>query len=156
MIKLFFNKNTFVNLFFTVVLFGCASQSHQVINAYKHGDENMSCDAIQNEIARAEIIIESVVKDKSNISGAEVIDTVLWGPFSAVARNQNYKAALEAANKRLERLKILKNNKCIDTESDTIETKNKTSKQFKQLKAMYEAGDLTKSEYDIALEKLLN
>ena len=68
------NKNIIIFFILTVILVGCAgSAQHKVISAYSAGDENLSCQDIQGEIIRAQVIIDEVNSDKSGISGADVI-----------------------------------------------------------------------------------
>lgn len=151
------NKNIIIFFILTIIFAGCAgSASHKVISAYSAGDENLSCQDIQGEIIRAQVIIDEVNSDKSGISGADVVDGLLYFPFNLIAKNQNYKNALQAADKRIERLVELQKEKgCQNTVAETEEKKSQISSELKQLREMYEAGDLTKEEFNKAKNKLL-
>ena len=151
-------KNYLIYLFISIVLFGCAgSAQHDVISANRAGDENLTCQQIQAEMVRAQVVIHEVNADKSGISGADVVDGLLWFPFNLIAKQQNYKNALQAADKRIERLYALQKDKDCQTDSaETEQKKSKISAELRQLKEMYEAGDLTKEEYNKAKNKLLN
>ena len=140
-----------------IVLAGCAgSAGHKVVSAYKAGDESLSCQAIQGEIIRAQVVIDEVNSDKSGISGADVVDGLLYFPFNLIAKSQNYKNALQAADKRIERLvKLQKEKECQTNSTETNEKKSKISQELKQLRDMYDAGDLTKEEFNAAKNKLL-
>ena len=151
-------QNTIAYLLISIILASCAgSAQHDVVSAYRAGDESMSCQEIQSEIVRAQVSIDEVNDDKSGISGADVVDGLLWFPFNLIAKSQNYKNALAAADKRIERLTVLQKEKnCQSSVAETQEKKNKISTELKQLKEMYDAGDLTKEEFDKAKNKLLN
>ena len=96
---MFIIKN--LTIIFLLLLFGCADKSHTVINTYNPGDNNLTCAEIQNEVIKAELIIDAVKKDKKSISGAEVLDAVMWGFIPAITKGQNHKKAVEAANAEL-------------------------------------------------------
>ena len=73
-------------------LIGCAgSASHDVVSAYQAGDTSLSCGEIDQEIIRAQVVIEEVNEDKSGLSGPDVIDGLLYFPFNLAAKSQNYK-----------------------------------------------------------------
>lgn len=151
------NKNIIIFFILTLILVGCAgSAQHKVVSAYSAGDENLSCQDIQGEIIRAQVIIDEVNSDKSGISGADVVDGLLYFPFNLIAKNQNYKNALQAADKRIERLVELQKEKgCQNSVAETEEKKSQISSELKQLREMYDAGDLTKEEFNKAKNKLL-
>jgi len=99
-------------MFALIFVYACAgSASHKVLTAYEQGDADMDCVQLDTEIARAQEVIDTVNVDKSDISGKDVIDGVLWFPFNLIAKSQNYNSALEAADKRIERLSGLKTEK---------------------------------------------
>ena len=94
------------------VISGCAgSANHKILTAYEAGDVELSCSDIDSELTRAQDVINSVNKDKSDVNGADVVDAVLWFPFNLIAKSANYKDALEAADKRIARLTELKREK---------------------------------------------
>ena len=134
------NKNIIISLILTIVLVGCAgSAQHKVVSAYNAGDENLSCQDIQGEIIRAQVVIDEVNSDKSGISGADVVDGLLYFPFNLIAKSQNYKNALQAADKRIERLVVLQREKdCQTSVTEIEEKKSQISSELKQLKEMYD------------------
>ena len=139
------------------LLIGCAgSASHDVVSAYQAGDTNLSCGEIDQEIVRAQVVIEEVNEDKSGLSGPDVIDGLLYFPFNLAAKSQNYKNSLSAADKRIERLENLKDEKgCKDTSQEMAKTKSSLSQELKELTKMYKSGDLSKIEFEKAKNKLL-
>ena len=151
---MFIIKN--LTIIFLLLLFGCADKSHTVINTYNPGDNNLTCAEIQNEVIKAELIIDAVKKDKESISGAEVLDAVMWGFIPAITKGQNHKKAVEAANARIERLEILKEKMQCASSNANNNKKNQIEKRLKQLQSMYDAGDLSKEEYEIAVDKLFD
>ena len=148
------------NIFYIIsllILFGCAgSATHDVVSAYQSKDSSLTCSEIDKEIVRAQVIIDGVNEDKSGISGADIMDGLLYFPFNMIAKSQNYKNALQAADKRIERLVELQKEKgCQNSVAETEEKKSQISSELKQLKEMYDAGDLTKEEFNKAKNKLL-
>ena len=74
------------NLFYIIsllVLFSCAgSATHDVVSAYQSKDRSLTCLEIDKEIVRAQVIIDGVNEDKSGISGADIMDGLLYFPFT--------------------------------------------------------------------------
>ena len=138
-------------------LFGCAgSATHDVVSAYQSKDRTLTCSEIDKEIVRAQVIIDGINEDKSGISGADIMDGLLYFPFNMIAKSQNYKNSLSAADKRIERLENLKDEKgCKDTSQEMAKTKSSLSQELKELTKMYKSGDLSKIEFEKAKNKLL-
>ena len=97
-----------------LLLTGCAnSASHEVITQTKLSDNGLSCSQIRMEIKKAESIIDSVNQDKADMTGADVVDGLLWFPFNMIAKQANYSDAVKAANARIDYLNSLaQENKC--------------------------------------------
>ena len=115
----------------------------------------MACVDIEREIAQTQSIIDEVNKDKDDISGADVIDGVLWFPFNLIAKSQNYNDALQAADKRIARLNEMKKEKdCANDANAVAQTQNLTN-QLSELNRQYKDGSLTEEEYKLAKAKLL-
>ncbi|HUP94151.1 MAG TPA: hypothetical protein VM164_04530 [Burkholderiales bacterium] len=90
-------------------LSGCAgSANHPILSAHEAEDDKISCSNVDGQILKAQAVIDGVNKDKSDVTGADVIDTLLWFPFNLIAKSINYKDALEAADRRIARLQELK------------------------------------------------
>ena len=149
-------KNIF-HIIFLLILFSCAgSATHDVVSAYQSKDRSLTCSEIDKEIVRAQVIIDGVNEDKSGISGADIMDGLLYFPFNMIAKSQNYKNSLSAADKRIERLENLKDEKgCKDTSQEMAKTKSSLSQELKELTKMYKSGDLSKIEFEKAKNKLL-
>ena len=91
---------------------GCAgSASHKVVTANQADDPSLTCHEIDNEIRKAQSIIDEVNKDKEDLSGKDVVDGILWFPFNLIAKHENYSSALEAADRRIEKLNGIKKEK---------------------------------------------
>ena len=142
---------------YLIILFGCAgSATHDVVSAYQSKDSALTCSEIDKEIVLAQVIIDGINEDKSGISGADIMDGLLYFPFNMIAKNQNYKNSLSAADKRIERLENLKIDKdCKETSKEIIKIKTSLSQELKELTKMYKSGDLTKIEFEKAKNKLL-
>ena len=140
-----------------IILFGCAgSATHDVVSAYQSKDSALTCSEIDKEIVLAQVIIDGINEDKSGISGADIMDGLLYFPFNMIAKSQNYKNSLSAADKRIERLENLKIDKdCKETSKEIIKIKTSLSQELKELTKMYKSGDLTKIEFEKAKNKLL-
>lgn len=81
---------------------GCAgSANHEVISPYRAGDETLTCVQLDAEITRTQAIIDGVSQDNADLGGADVIDGLLFFPFNPIAKSGNYKAAVDAAGKRI-------------------------------------------------------
>ena len=92
-----------------VFLSGCAgSASHPILSAHEAEDDKMSCSTVDAQILKAQAVIDGVNKDRSDVTGADVVDTLLWFPFNLIAKSINYRDALEAADRRIARLQELK------------------------------------------------
>ena len=69
-----------------LLLINCAgSATHDVVSAHKAGDTDLTCKELDQEIVRAQVIIDGVEKDKSGMSGADILDGLLWFPFNLIA-----------------------------------------------------------------------
>jgi hypothetical protein len=91
------------------LLSGCAgSASHTVLSVHEAEDDKLSCGSVDAQIVKAQAVIDGVNKDKSDVTGADVVDGLLWFPFNLIAKSINYKDALEAADRRIARLQELK------------------------------------------------
>ena len=148
------------NFFYIIsllVLVSCAgSATHDVVSAYQSKDGSLTCSEIDKEIVRAQVIIDGVNEDKLGISGADIMDGLLYFPFNMIAKSQNYKNSLSAADKRIERLENLKKDKnCKETSQEMAKTKSSLTQELKELTKMYKSGDLSKKEYEKAKNKLL-
>jgi len=140
-------------------LTGCAgSASHKVVSANQSGDTDLSCKSIETELVKTQIIIDDVNKDKEDISGADVVDGILWFPFNLIAKNSNYNSAIEAADRRIDKLQELKkDNNCSTQDSTEITVEaNKLSDELKKLASLHKDGLLSNEEYTDAKQKVLD
>ncbi len=113
-------KNLFLYTFYIIFLNGCAgSANHRVLSSHESGDDALSCTQIEDEILVAQAIIDEVNQDKEDVSGAYVVDGLLYFPFNIIAKSNNYNKAIEAADNRIENLQTLKKEKHCNTESTT-------------------------------------
>mgnify|MGYP001242459439 CR=1 FL=1 len=140
-----------------LLLINCAgSAQHEVVSAHKAGDTDLTCKQLDNEIVRAQVIIDGVEKDKSGVSGADILDGLLWFPFNLIAKSQNYKNSLNAADRRIERVEQLKVDKGCAAETEAIQAKTEDlTQKLLDLNQLYKDGGLTKKEYTKAKKKLL-
>ena len=153
------SKNFIIVTFYVGILTGCAgSATHQVVSAYQASDDVLSCSDIDSEIIKTQAVIDAINKDKEDISGADVVDTVLWFPFNLLAKSQNYQESLNAADRRIARLHELRKERgCYSTlGSKQKHTTSLLSQELNELNKLYKSGALTKEEYKVAKQKVLN
>lgn len=148
---------TVVAFSFCTFLFGCAgSATHKVVSAHDANDDALSCKQIDAEMVRAQVIIDGVNADKADLNGADWVDGILWFPFNLIAKNSNYKDALEAADKRIERLSGLKKEKnCQATSTEVAQYSASLATEMDKLNALYKDDSISAQEYQLAKAKLL-
>lgn len=143
-------------IFSLVALTGCAgSANHKVVQTNPATDQALSCQQADAEIARAQAIINEVNDDKADISGADVMDGILYFPFNLIVKNSNYSNALTAANQRIISLKEIKNQKdCTDGALHQVADNTLTSR-MSELNKMHSEGLISEEEYKSMKLKLL-
>ena len=142
----------------TAFLVGCAgSANHQVLTANQAGDTMLSCHQLDAEIVRAQVVIDGVNQDKNDLSGADIIDGILWFPFNLIAKSSNYSSALKAADERIARLEQVKLDKSCGgmTKEQQSVAADEIITQLTELSAMHRNGDLTTDEYNAAKRQVL-
>jgi len=91
-----------------VSLVGCAgSAGHPVQDPYKVAGGSVACDRLALDLSRSQGIIDTVQADRADINGADVVDTILWFPFSLIAKDINYNSATEAAQANITAIREL-------------------------------------------------
>lgn len=152
------NNKNLITLSLIAILTACAgSASHKVVMTDQVKDQNLTCRQIDDEVARAQAIINGVNDDKNDVSGSDVMDGLLYFPFNLIAKNSNYNNALTAANQRIISLKTLKQEKkCpVDKENPVIASSSDLENKIKSLNKMYEEKLITEEEYKAAKLKIL-
>ncbi|MES9898230.1 MAG: SHOCT domain-containing protein [Sedimenticola sp.] len=151
--------NLIIAAFSVAILSGCAgSANHKVLSAHEAEDTTLTCDKIDNEIIKAQVVIDGVNKDKDDLSGADVVDGILWFPFNLIAKSQNYDSAINAADRRIDNLQKLQNgNGCVVASKETHKANAlKLSGELDKLNQLYKEGALTDDEYKTAKKKVLD
>jgi hypothetical protein len=135
-------------ILFPVMLTGCAgSATHKVVKTDPAADQALSCQQADDEIARSQAIINGVNEDKDDVSGADVVDGILYFPFNLIAKNSNYSNALTAANQRITSLKQLKTEKnCVDDGNLEV-TSAALKTKIEELDKMYADKQISEQEY---------
>ena len=141
-----------------LLLAGCAgSASHEILTENKAGDDRLNCEQLDSEIVKAQVVIDGVKQDQNDVSGKDVVDGVLWFPFNLIAKNDNYKNSLDAADKRIARLSDVKKEKgCTGSASAVKKKTDDALEKIGKLNALYKDGALTKEEYMSSKKKLLD
>ena len=145
-------------LLIIVSLSGCAgSATHKVVTANTANDPKLTCEDLKQEIIKTQAIIDGVNKDKEDISGADVIDGLLYFPFNLVAKDSNYNKALEAADKRIATCRELQKEKgCEENVALTNEIANDLANRMLALKELHEMGVIDDKEYERSRTELLD
>lgn len=95
-----------------MMLSACAnSASHEVVSVTSTSDPYLDCMDIRIAKANMRQIIDGVDKDKADMTGADVVDGLLWFPFNVMAKQANYANSKKAAQARLEHLTVLEKEK---------------------------------------------
>ena len=150
-------KNLLIIL--TLVSFsGCAgSATHKVVTSNTATDNDLACEELKQEIIMAQAIIDGVNKDKEDVSGADVIDGVLYFPFNLVAKHENYNSALEAADRRIATCRRLQKEKgCEENIAMTSEISSDLANRMSALKDLHKRGLIDDKEYERSRVELLD
>ena len=138
------------------ILTGCAgSATHEVLTENMPSDHTMSCKEIDAQLMRAQIVIDGVNEDKADVSGADIMDGIIWFPFNLIAKHSNYSSALEAASKRVEKLNTIREEQKCESNQDAS-TLTSVAEELRSLNKLYKDGVLSEEEYTVAKQKLLN
>lgn len=139
------------------LLVGCAdSASHDVLSTYAANDDTLSCQQINAEITKAQLVIDSVNKDKEDLTAADITDGILWFPFNLIAKNGNYNDATKAADGRISHLNELKKNRNCPTIVQNDGGSNDPVERLAKLQELYKGGTLTQEEFEVAKQKILS
>lgn len=134
---------------FAVSILGCAnSASHHVLKQEQVGDQYLSCKEIKTQKRKAQVVINGVEQDKNDMTGADVMDGILWFPFNVIAKHSNYSSATKAAEGRIEHLTLLEvENGCRQGNSNSTKEDDAYALKLRQLNNLYKEGLLTDQEY---------
>ena len=143
---------------FVMLLTSCAKPT--VVNMALPGDENLNCKELDAQVMEAQKIKKEAIA-ASDQTGANVARlTIFWPAFAMTLHNAD--KAISAVDDRTYHLyKIMKNKNCEESAKVryfvTDRRKNfiGLSKELKELKKLYESGDLTEEEYIKAKKKVL-
>jgi|GEM_PF-487134 len=131
-----------------LIFTACAnSAAHKVVAVEKSTDDYLSCSDIRIEKRKTQAIIDGVERDKEDMSGADVVDGLLWFPFNVIAKQSNYSSATKAAEARIAHLSMLEAERDCTTIAGNRSADKKVSEQLKSLNKLYRDGLLSESEY---------
>ena len=142
-----------------IFLGSCAKPT--VVNIVMPGDEKLNCEQLENEIAETQKIKKDAEYAKEATGGNVTRLILFWPAWAQTLHNAD--VAIQAANDRNYHLiKIMKKNNCKGVDNINAEIKKSTTStdnvaaQLKVLKEMYDSGDLTKEEFEIAKKRVLS
>ena len=142
------------------LLSSCAKPT--VLDVRLPGDEKLNCKQLEFAVAESHKIKREAEFAKQGTGGNVARMIVFWPAWAQTLHNAD--VAIMAANDRIYYLiNLMEKKNC--TNIDIVNAKiikkenpssNNIAEQLKELKRMYDSGDLTKEEYKKAKEKVLN
>tara|TARA_Y100000590_G_C15252898_1_gene838196 strand:- start:61 stop:531 length:471 start_codon:yes stop_codon:yes gene_type:complete len=154
-------KNFLIVFFFTtslILLNSCAKPT--VVNVIIKGDEKLDCNQLKQEISETQKIKRDAEFAKEATGGNITRIMLFWPAWAKTLHNAD--VAIQAANDRNYHLiKLMKEKNCKGVDSINAQineskiSSDNVVEQLKILKEMYDAGDLTKKEYEKAKKKVL-
>lgn len=149
----------FLKIFFLIIVWSCAKPT--VVNIKWPGDDKLNCKQLEIAVAESEKIKREAEFAKEGTGGNLTRMILFWPAWAQTLHNAD--VAIEAANNRIFHLfKIMKKKKCKNVDiinnkiinSPTV-LENSITNQLKELKKMYDSGDLTEEEYKKAKDRVL-
>ena len=142
-----------------IFLSSCAKPT--VVNTVMPGDEKLNCEQLENAVAETQKIKKDAEYAKEGTGGNVARMMLFWPAWAQTLHNAD--VAIQAANDRNYHLiKIMKKKNCKGVDNINAEIKKSTTStdnvagQLKILKEMYDSGDLTKEEFEIAKKRVLS
>ena len=157
-------KNFFFFLFLIlkiVLLSSCAKPT--VVEIALPGDAKLNCEQLEDEIAETRKMKRDAEYAKTATGGNTARIMLFWPAWAKTLANAD-KAIIAADNRNFHLIKLMRKKNCkgVDAINAEITTptnsnnSNSLAAQLKELKEMYQAGDLTKEEYEKAKRKVLD
>ena len=154
-------KKLFLYSVLFLFVFSCAKPT--VVNIVLPEDNELNCQQLENAVAESQKIKRDAEYAKEGTGGNVARLLLFWPAWAQTLHNAD--VAIQAANDRnYHLLNIMKKKNCsgidkveaqiTNTTISTNSTNNITG-QLKELKKMYESGDLTEEEYQKAKKKIL-
>jgi len=149
-------KNFF--LIFTMIIASCAKPT--VVNIVLPGDEKLNCKELDEQVMEAQKIKKEAI-NAADQTGANVARMAFFWPAWAKTLHNADKAITAADDRTYHLYKVMKNKDCKESNKVryfiTDRRKNfiGISKELKELKELYESGDLNEEEYSKAKKKVL-
>ena len=141
-----------------ILLDACAKPT--VVNVVLPGDEELSCEQLENAVAESQKIKRDAEYAKEGTGGNVARVMLFWPAWAKTLHNAD--VAIMAANDRIYHLfNIMKKKSCSAVDKIEAQITNTTTSisitgQLKELKEMYKSGDLTEEEYKKAKNKILD
>ena len=142
-----------------ILLNSCAKPT--VVEVVLPEDEKLNCEQLENAVAETQKIKKDAEYAKEGTGGNVARMMLFWPAWAQTLHNAD--VAIQAANDRNYHLiKIMKKNNCKGVDNINAEIKKSTTStdnvaaQLKVLKEMYDSGDLTKEEFEIAKKRVLS
>jgi len=149
----------FLKIFFLIIVWSCAKPT--VVDIKLPDDDKLNCKQLEIAVAESEKIKREAEFAKEGTGGNLTRMILFWPAWAQTLHNAD--VAIEAANNRIFHLfKIMKKKKCKNVDivnnkiinSPTV-LENSIAKELKELKKMYDSGDLTEEDYKKAKDKVL-
>ena len=143
-----------------IFLYSCAKPT--VVDVVMPEDEKLNCEELEDAVAEAQHFKRKAEYVKEG-TGANATRVILFWPAWARTLHNADTAIIAADDRTYHLIKLMKKKKCkgADSINATIsnpeqgKASNNVAQQLKDLKQLYENGDLTKEEFEAAKEKVL-
>ena len=142
-----------------ILLNSCAKPT--VVEVVLPEDEKLNCEQLENEISESQKIKRDAEYAKQGTGGNVARLLIFWPAWAQTLHNAD--TAIVAADNRIYHLfNIMKKKKCSVVSKIESQITNKASStinitgQLKELRKMYESGEITEEEYKKAKKKILD
>ena len=146
-------------IFISILLLSSCAKP-KVVDIYKDDDKKLNCEQLKDAIDETQRIKKEAEYAK-DATGGNVARAILFWPAWARTLHNADVAIIAADNRNYHLIKLMKKKNCkgikeINNQIINRETFNDLSGQLRDLKEMYDSGDLTKEEFKKAKKKLLD
>ena len=138
----------------SLILFSSCAKP-PVIEIKKQNDENLSCDQLDLAVFEAQKFKDDAELSKGGTGGNIGRMLIFWPAWATSFHNAD--VAIAAANDRIYHLSvIMKKKKCKNSKDSESGKIISITTELKELKKLYDNGEISKMEYKKAKKKLIN
>ena len=140
-----------------ILLNACAKPT--VVDVAMPQDDKLNCEELENAVAEAQHFKRKAEYAKEGTGGNATRLLLFWPAWAKTLHNADI-AIVAADDRTYHLIKIMKKKRCkgvdiINAEIANPNSTNSISMQLKDLKELYDSGDLTEDEFKKAKKKVL-